>query len=164
MRTRARGFTLVESLIALVVLSLGLLGAGTMLLDSLRSHADALRQIAATGLARDMAERIRANPRARDQYDSRYAAASVATCETFVPCDATQLAAADRAHFIESAQALLPRAGLTVSVKFEPAIGPAAPDRYLITLQFRAAHELAQDGEESSDTVTLRMLAAPVAG
>jgi hypothetical protein len=66
----------------------------------------------------------------------------------------------DRAHFIESAQALLPRAALTADVKFEPAIGPAAPDRYVITLQFRAAH----DAADVSDNVTLQMLAAPVAG
>jgi type IV pilus modification protein PilV len=160
MRIRARGFTLVEALIALAVLSLGLLGAGAMLLDSLRSHADALRQIAATGLVRDMADRIRANPRARDLYDSRYTAASFAACETAVPCDAAQLAAADLAHFIESAQALLPRAGLAANVKYEPAIGPAAPDRYVITLQFRAAH----DAADVSDNVTLQLLAAPVAG
>jgi type IV pilus assembly protein PilV len=160
MRTRAHGFTLVEALIALVVLSLGLLGAGAMLLDSLRSHADALRQIAATALVRDMADRIRANPRARDLYDSRSTAASFAACEASVPCDAAQLAAADRTHFIESAQALLPRAGLAVDVKYEPAIGPAAPDRYVITLQFRAAH----DAADVSDNVTLQMLAAPVAG
>jgi type IV pilus assembly protein PilV len=160
MRTRAHGFTLVEALIALVVLSLGLLGAGAMLLDSLRSHADALRQIAATALVRDMADRIRANPRARDLYDSRYTAASFAACEASVPCDAAQLAAADLAHFIESAQALLPRAGLVADVKYEPAIGPAAPDRYVISLQFRAP----QDVEDSGDTVTLRLLAAPVAG
>ena len=65
MNTRAHGFTLVESLIALLLLSLGLLGAGVMLLESLRAHADALREVTATHLVRDMAERIRANARPR---------------------------------------------------------------------------------------------------
>ncbi|HWN46655.1 MAG TPA: type IV pilus modification protein PilV, partial [Steroidobacteraceae bacterium] len=61
----ARGFSMLEVLLALAVMSLGLLGAAAMLLDSVRIHGGALRRIAATQLARDMAERILANPRAR---------------------------------------------------------------------------------------------------
>ena len=41
MKRHCRGFTLVESLVALVLLSLGLLGALGMLLGSLRTQADA---------------------------------------------------------------------------------------------------------------------------
>ena len=70
---RARGFSMLEVLLALAVLSVGLLGAAAMLLDSLRTHGGALRRLGATQLARDMADRIRANPRARALYDSRSA-------------------------------------------------------------------------------------------
>jgi type IV pilus assembly protein PilV len=69
----ARGFTLVEALIALVVLSIGLLGAGGMLLGSLRSQSDAMHEMAAAQLVQDIAQRIRANPQARAAYDSREA-------------------------------------------------------------------------------------------
>jgi prepilin-type N-terminal cleavage/methylation domain-containing protein len=40
----ARGFSMLEVLLALVVMSVGLLGAAAMLLDSLRTHGSALRR------------------------------------------------------------------------------------------------------------------------
>ena len=66
-----RGFTLVETLVSLVVLSVGLLGAAALLLDNLRSHAGALRRVAALSLVRDMADRIRANPHGGVYYNTR---------------------------------------------------------------------------------------------
>ena len=86
MTGRDRGFTLVESLIALLLLSVGMLGAGGMLVSGLRAHADALRQVAATNLARDMADRIRANPRGRADYDTRVAAPGPGACDPALPC------------------------------------------------------------------------------
>jgi len=68
MTGRAPGFSLVETLVALVVLSLGLLGAWALLISSLAGHADAHRYAVASNLLRDMAERIRANPRAGARY------------------------------------------------------------------------------------------------
>ena len=67
------GFSLVESMVALAVLSVGLLGAASMLLDSLRTHAGAVRRLKATHLVRDMADRIRANTSAGAYYDTRTA-------------------------------------------------------------------------------------------
>ena len=69
-----RGFTLIETLVSLVVLSVGLLGAAALLLDNLRSHAGALRRVAALSLVRDMADRIRANPRGGVYYNTGIAA------------------------------------------------------------------------------------------
>lgn len=58
---RASGFTLLEVLIALVVLSIGLLGVAGLQLSGLRAnHSSALRS-QATYLAYDMADRMRAN-------------------------------------------------------------------------------------------------------
>jgi type IV pilus modification protein PilV len=68
-RRRCRGFTLLESLIALLVLTLGLLGSAALLLQGLQGNAAAARQLAATNLARDLAERIRLN--ARDAASAR---------------------------------------------------------------------------------------------
>jgi len=61
MNRSLRGFSLVEAMIALLLLSLGLLGAWSVLLASLQSHADALREASAQRLVQDMAERICAN-------------------------------------------------------------------------------------------------------
>ena len=161
MSTRSRGFTLIEALVALVLLSLGLLGAGGMLLGSLQSHADALHEMAAAQLVRDMADRIRANPRARAFYDTRSALPDVTDCAGPSGCDAMQLAALDRAHFASAARALFAHQDFTASVEFAPAIGPAAPDRYVISLRWRDA----RDATDETDAVALQVLAQlPVAG
>ena len=68
-------------MIALLLLSIGLLGAGVMLLGRLRAHADALRELPRLSLVRDMAERIRANPQARARYDTRAGIVGDAACD-----------------------------------------------------------------------------------
>jgi len=158
---KARGFTLIEALIALVVLSVGLLGAAAMLLENMRAHAAALRRMAVVGLVHDMAERIRMNPLGRAQYDTRGALAAADECDAAAACDVAQLAAADRAHFANAARALFPSAAVFAEIAFEPATGPAAPDRYVISLRFSAA----ADAAGGLDNVELVVLAhAPVAG
>ncbi len=152
MNTRARGFTLVESLVALVLLSLGLLGAWSLLMSSLRGHAEARHRAAATNLVRDLADRIRANPAAGALYTARDQ--ETVSCDAPSPCDVAQRAAADLAQFTQAANSLLP--GAATIVEFEPAIGSAAADRYAITLRWR--------GLRDEESVTLQMLAAPVAG
>jgi type IV pilus assembly protein PilV len=157
---RARGFTLVESLIALLLLSLGLLGAAVMLLESLRANADALRDSTATHLVRDMAERIRANPHAGALYDTRAGIPGGAVCDVAASCDPGQRAASDLAHYDAAARVTFPGAGTSTSIEFEPAIGPTAPDRYRISLQWRGP----RDSDGVSQAVTLILLAGPVAG
>jgi type IV pilus assembly protein PilV len=60
-RSRLRGFTLVEALVALVVLSVGLLGVAGMQLSSLQTNSTAFQRTQATFLAEDIADRMRAN-------------------------------------------------------------------------------------------------------
>lgn len=69
--SRARGFTLIEAMVALVVLSIGLLGVAALQLTSLRANTSASFRSQATFLAYDIADRMRANrPEAlSDLYD-----------------------------------------------------------------------------------------------
>jgi type IV pilus assembly protein PilV len=60
-RSRTQGFTLVEALVALVVLSIGMLGIAALYVESLRAGRTALIRTQAVNLASDMADRIRAN-------------------------------------------------------------------------------------------------------
>lgn len=57
-----RGMSLVEVLVALVVLSIGLLGIAQVLIHGMRTSHAALLRTQAVNLVADMAERIRANP------------------------------------------------------------------------------------------------------
>lgn len=155
---RVRGFTLIESLIGLMILSVGLLGAAATLLGSVGSHRDALKRSAAMTLVRDVAERIRANAAARAAYDTR-GGESGAACTAGSPCDAAALAASDRAYFTTAVRAGFP-SGTRAQILLEPAIGPAAPDRYEISLRFPL-----RSLPGASDGVTLMVLVpAPVAG
>jgi type IV pilus assembly protein PilV len=56
-----QGFTLVEVLVALLVLSIGMLGIAALYLESLRSSRSALYRTDAVNLAADLGDRIRAN-------------------------------------------------------------------------------------------------------
>jgi type IV pilus assembly protein PilV len=155
----ARGFTLLETLVSLVVLSAGLLGAAVLLLDSLRGHAGALRRVAALNVVRDMADRIRANPRGGVHYHMTMPVPATSACDESSGCGIAQLAAADLAHFESAAHALFPHAA-EPRVEYAPATGPAAPARYLITLRWTDARN-----DAGTDSVALQVLAqTPVAG
>jgi type IV pilus assembly protein PilV len=58
---RSRGFTLIEVLVSLVVLSIGLLGTAKLMLFSSRANDSAYLRTQATALAYEMLDNIRAN-------------------------------------------------------------------------------------------------------
>jgi type IV pilus assembly protein PilV len=62
MRRSVRGFTLIEALIALLVLTIGLLGAAGMLLTSVRNSHNSYLRSQASFIADSLVERMRANP------------------------------------------------------------------------------------------------------
>jgi type IV pilus assembly protein PilV len=82
-RIRVRGFTLVEVLVALVVLSIGLLGIASLQLSSLRWNHGASKRSQATLLAYDILDRMRANaPAARkNEYSTGGTPGTVATAD-----------------------------------------------------------------------------------
>jgi type IV pilus assembly protein PilV len=65
---RAGGFTLVEILVTLLIVSIGLLGIAALHSFSLRNNYDALLRSHASALASDITDRMRANPTQRDTY------------------------------------------------------------------------------------------------
>jgi type IV pilus assembly protein PilV len=60
-RTAQSGFSLIEVLVALIILSMGMLGMGKMLMLSMKSNGTAYSNTQAMSLANAMLERIRAN-------------------------------------------------------------------------------------------------------
>lgn len=71
-RHRTAGLTLVEILIALLVISVGLLGVAGLHAMSLRNNYDALMRSHASALAADIADRMRANRAAALDAASEY--------------------------------------------------------------------------------------------
>lgn len=58
---RAAGFSLIEVLIAMVILSIGVLGVTGLQLASKRNNQDSVQQTRAAALAQELVERMRAN-------------------------------------------------------------------------------------------------------
>jgi type IV pilus assembly protein PilV len=63
-----KGFSLVEVLVALVVMAVGMLGIAGLYVESLRSTRTAVLRTSAVGLATDMANRIRSNSSEKTAY------------------------------------------------------------------------------------------------
>jgi type IV pilus assembly protein PilV len=157
----ARGFTLLELLVTLVVLSVGLLGAASLLVRSLQAQSAALRQQLAGQLVADLAERIRANPGGREHYVTAGDARIVrGHCDVQTGCDPHALAERDVTDFqaaVRNAFApLSPQAVLT----FAPATGAAQPDRVDIIIRWSDA----RDGDALDEVRTAVLTPAPVAG
>lgn len=67
---RTRGFTMVEMMVALVVLAVGMLGVASLFATSLNSGSSAISRMQAVSLVSDLADRIRANPTANVAYQA----------------------------------------------------------------------------------------------
>jgi len=100
------GFTLLEVLIALLVLSIGLLGLAALQTTGLRSNQMASMRTTATQLAYDITDRMRANPQAvSDTTNKPYviahdaAAPTITTDCTTSNCTPAQLATFDIAQW-----------------------------------------------------------------
>src|SRR5262249_23001163 len=78
----ARGFTLVEVLVTLVVMSIGLLGLAALQLTSLKANHGSATRTQAVYLAYDIIERMRANPTATSAHGYDIAIGAVGTAGT----------------------------------------------------------------------------------
>lgn len=75
----AAGFSLIEIMIAIVVLSIGLLGFGMMLAFSVQANQSANHRTEATNLSYEIIDRIRANRPNAGAYSTTYATGAGST-------------------------------------------------------------------------------------
>jgi len=144
---RQHGFTIVESLVALVVLSVGMLGIAGLYVSSLQAGRTALSRTQAVSLVNDMIDRIRANASARDAYDmDTYSDAPVVRgCVTTNNCSTGLLAEDDLARWVTATQGALPGTP-TANVEVTLAAATGRPDRYQVTVTWQeAGNETARD-------------------
>ena len=99
-----RGFGLVESLVALIVVSVGMIGIAVLYGQGLSASRTALNRTQAVNLAADMADRIRANRRGGSSYGG---AGEDNDCDVG-DCTTAELAAHDVWEWEAQVEALLP--------------------------------------------------------
>jgi type IV pilus assembly protein PilV len=125
---RSRGFTMVEALVALVVLAVGMLGIAGLYVTTLRSGSSAIFRMQAVNLATDMADRIRANRNANLFYNDAPADNSCFGTAA-VDCTPEQMAQNDLFLWNTQLAQILPSGTGTVTVN-----GASAPFAYTITV------------------------------
>ena len=117
---RVGGFTLVEVLIALIILSVGMLGIAGLYVHSMQAGRTSLFRHHAVTLAGDVADRIRANPRAAANY--AFAGADNNCVDGGIDCTPAQMAANDIDLWDQQAADTLPNG--TVTVDFDNTVIP----------------------------------------
>lgn len=130
---RGRGFTLVEVLIALIVLSIGLLGIAAMYVETLRANRSALYRTQAISLASDLADRIRSNRTPTNNYTG---------------AGVNARAIADLTEWTDAIEAALPEGEGVVRFRAGTATTPA---QYMIQVSW------AEVGQENPSTYELRL-------
>ncbi len=119
-RSSQRGFSLIEVLIALVIMSVGMLGIASLYVQSMQAGRTSLFRHNAVTLAGDVADRIRANPTAGAAYTG--AGADNNCIVGGVTCSTPQMAENDILLWSEQAQDTLPNGA--VNVQFNNAVVP----------------------------------------
>ncbi len=139
-----RGFTLLEVLIAMVVLSVGLLGLAGLQATSLKNNHDAYLRTIATLQAYDMADRMRANIQGVNLglYNDISGTSTAPDCNT--DCDANAIAALDSSRWNRANEELLPVGTGTVT-------GAGANSIFTVTVEWTEF-----DDEPASFAMTLR--------
>lgn len=151
---RQIGFTLVEVMVALLVMAVGMLGIAALYIESLRSGHMSVSYTTAVTLVADMADRIRANANANVAYGGAAVGNAVAGADNScvnaigenVTCSAVQLAADDWFWWYESIKVRMPVGrSATIAVVNNPPVnvytitlswperGQAAPVQYAMT-------------------------------
>ncbi len=109
-----RGFSLVEVLIALIIMSVGMLGLASLYVQSMQAGRTSLFRHSAVTLAGDVADRIRANPTAVAAYTGVGANAGCIGGNT--NCSNVQMAAQDILLWKQQAVDSLPNGDVTITI------------------------------------------------
>lgn len=150
LNTGQRGFSLVEVLVALLVLSIGLLGLAALQTTSLKYNTDSYTRTQSTILAYDIIDRMRLNPTgvSAGDYDaatSTDAASRVSTyngckssasgckCDAITAdCNTTKLATFDLGKWYERLAATLPEASSNLAT-----ISRTSTNKVTITIRWK---------------------------
>jgi len=130
------GFTLIEVLVALVVMSVGMLGIAGLYVTSMQAGRTSLFHHHAVTLAGDVADRIRANSRAAIAYTG-LGANNNCVAPAGIDCTPEEMAAHDILLWDQQAADTLPTG--TVTIVFDNGV---VPPTYQITIGWEEPGEL----------------------
>ncbi len=126
MANRYAGFSLIEVLVALLVLSIGLLGLAALQATGMKYNSDAYYRTQASILAYDIIDRMRANPKGAGDGDYVVNETSLATklssfasgtkCDTNVCSTTSAIALFDLGRWYEAQRAVLPAPGMPSTI------------------------------------------------
>jgi type IV pilus assembly protein PilV len=126
------GFSIVEVMVALMVLAVGMLGIASLYVTSLRSSGSAISRMQAVNLASDLADRIRANRFARTAYENDDPESH--DCTDVTDCSEADMAENDVFLWKQQIADVLP--GDADGDVVYAAGAPNAPDDYTITVSW----------------------------
>lgn len=145
-KSAQKGVSIVEALVALVILSVGMLGIASLYLMSVQSNRTAQTRTAAVQLINDMADRIRSNHLAMSKYALTLGATppTATDCSTAV-CTPDKMAAYDlRAWYdnaIGNANHVLPKsasgANGQLGITYTAGATSSDPERLVLTIQWK---------------------------
>ena len=116
-----RGFSLIEVLIALIIMSVGMLGIASLYVHSMQAGRTSLFRHNAVTLAGDVADRMRANPTGANAYTALLGADNDCI-DGGTNCSNTQMAAQDILAWQLQADDTLPNG--TVTIGFDNTVNP----------------------------------------
>lgn len=135
-----KGIGIIEIMIALLVLTIGLLGMASMQTNGLQMTSEALSRSQATILANDIIDRARANRENLDDYQFP-AAETVPACDTSYAWDGSlSIAENDIDEWMNSLACLLPSPDATV-------VFNDASNLMTVTVTWNSRSDIANDGQ-----------------
>lgn len=146
---RNAGFSIVEVMVALVVLAVGMLGIASLYVTTLRSSGSALSRMQAVNLASDLADRIRANRFGRENYNTTNTPAQKNCMGTTANCSQADMASNDLFLWQAQIDQLLP--GDPQGVVTYAAGAANAPDNYTITVSWKEPGADTDADDEDAD-------------
>lgn len=157
---RHDGFTLIESMIASVILTIGLLALTGMQSFSLRKNVDANNQTRVTNLAADMLERIQFNRRKVTNYHNINVSSSTTTCPT-AAADVMANGDCTQWRTLLLSSNLQNIAGTVTLNPIPPATDPLGLNRSQVTVVVTWAEAAGADVAAATKTMTLSTVIAP---
>lgn len=134
---KLKGFTLIEVLIAMLILAIGLIGLAALQITGIRNNQSAYYRSQATQLAYNLADRMRTNVAGKTTYTTGTATAT-ANCLTTAGCTKEEMAENDLKEWNDAISSTLPSGTGTVT---------EASGIYTITINWDDNHDGDVDGD-----------------